>query len=82
MDKEKIKRALATFLKRDEERVQEITNTTLMGQEIGPDVFLMVTEERLRDLTAVVGVIAKELICEAVPTEGEPDGQERRSTSD
>jgi hypothetical protein len=71
MNKEKIKNTLEEFKKRDEDRVKDMQQAVIQdGGDLGPDVVLMMMVDRLKDLSTLVAVIAKELINEA-GTDGE-----------
>ena len=63
MNKEKIKNTLEEFKKRDEDRVKEMQQMVIQdGGDLGPDVVLMMMVDRLKDLSTLVAVMAKEMI--------------------
>ena len=63
MNKEKIKNTLEEFKKRDEDRVKEMQQMVIAdGGDLGPDVVLMMMVDRLKDLSTLVAVMAKEMI--------------------
>lgn len=65
MNTEKIKNTLEEFKKRDEDRVKDMQQAVIQdGGDLGPDVVLMMMVDRLKDLSTLVAVIAKELINE------------------
>ena len=65
MNKEKIKNTLEEFKKRDEDRVKEMQQMVIAdGGDLGPDVVLMMMVDRLKDLSTLVAVMAKEMIGE------------------
>ena len=65
MNKEKIKETLDEFKKRDEERVKEMHQHMISeGGDLSPDMVLMVMVDRVKDLSTLVAVIAKEIIDE------------------
>ena len=64
MNVEKIKQVRDEFVKRDAERSADLMKMSLTGQELTLELFTTVMEERLRDLTVVVGAVCKELIGE------------------
>lgn len=65
MNKEKIKNTLEEFKKRDEDRVKEMQQMVIQdGGDLGPDVVLMMMVDRLKDLSTLVAVMAKEMIGE------------------
>lgn len=63
MNKEKIKNTLEEFKKRDEDRVKEMQQMVIQdGGDLGPDMVLMMMVDRLKDLSTLVAVMAKEMI--------------------
>ena len=65
MNTEKIKNTLEEFKKRDAERVTEMQQMVIQdGGDLGPDVVLMMMVDRLKDLSTLVAVMAKEMIGE------------------
>lgn len=65
MNKEKITNTFEEFKKRDADRVTDMQQMVIgMGGELSPDVVLMMTVDRLKDLSTLVAVMAKELIAE------------------
>ena len=65
MNKEKIKNTFEEFKKRDEDRVKDMQQVMIaQGGDISPDVVLMMTTDRLKDLSTLVAVMAKEMIAE------------------
>ena len=64
MNAEKIKQVRDEFMKRDAERSSELSRAMLAGEELTLELYVTVLEERLRDLTVVVGAVCKELIGE------------------
>lgn len=63
MNKEKIKNTLEEFKKRDEDRVKDMQQMVIEdGGDLGPDVVLMMMVDRLKDLSTLVAVMAKEMI--------------------
>ena len=63
MNKEKIKNTLEEFKKRDEDRVKDMQQMVIQdGGDLGPDVVLMMMVDRLKDLSTLVAVMAKEMI--------------------
>lgn len=65
MNKEKIKNTLEEFKKRDAERVTEMQQMVIQdGGDLGPDMVLMMMVDRLKDLSTLVAVMAKEMIGE------------------
>lgn len=64
MNIEKIKQVRDEFVKRDAERAANLMRMELSGEELTLELFTTVMEERLRDLTVVVGAVCKELIGE------------------
>ena len=64
MNIEKIKQVRDEFVKRDAERSADLIKMSLTGQELTLELFTTVMEERLRDLTVLVGAVCKELIGE------------------
>lgn len=76
MNKEKIKNTFEEFKKRDEDRVKDMQQAVIeAGGDLGPDMVLMMMVDRLKDLSTLVAVMAKELINEegtdGVPTPSE-----------
>lgn len=61
VDKGKILDTLKTFKERDEARVKELNERVILGEELTPDVIIMVLADRVADLSTLVAVIAKEL---------------------
>ena len=61
VDKSKILETFRTFKDRDEARVKELNEQVILGQELTPDVIMMVLADRVADLSTLVAVIAKEL---------------------
>lgn len=62
MNKEKIKNTFEEFKKRDEDRVKDMQQAVIgAGGDLGPDMVLMMMVDRLKDLSTLVAVIAKEL---------------------
>ncbi len=65
MNKEKIKNTFEEFKKRDADRVTDMQQSVIQqGGDLGPDVVLMMMVDRLKDLSTLVAVMAKELIAE------------------
>ena len=65
MNKEKIKNTFEEFKKRDEDRVKDLQQVMIgQGGDISPDVVLMMMIDRLKDLSTLVAVMAKEMIGE------------------
>lgn len=65
INKEKIKNTLEEFKKRDEDRVKDMQQMVIEdGGDLGPDVVLMMMVDRLKDLSTLVAVMAKEMIGE------------------
>jgi hypothetical protein len=65
MNTEKIKNTLDEFKKRDEDRVKDMQQLLIeQGGDISPDVVLMMMVDRLKDLSTLVAVMAKEMIGE------------------
>lgn len=65
MNKEKIKNTFEEFKKRDEDRVKDIQQLLIeQVGDISPDVVLMMMTDRLKDLSTLVAVMAKEMIAE------------------
>lgn len=65
MNKEKIKNTFEEFKKRDEDRVKDMQQVMIaQGGDISPDVVLMMMTDRLKDLSTLVAVMAKEMIAE------------------
>jgi hypothetical protein len=65
MNKEKIKNTLEEFKKRDEDRVKDMQQVMIaQGGDISPDVVLMMVTDRLKDLSTLVAVMAKEMTAE------------------
>ena len=65
MNKEKIKNTFEEFKKRDEDRVKDMQQLLIeQGGDISPDVVLMMMTDRLKDLSTLVAVMAKEMIAE------------------
>lgn len=65
MNKEKIKNTLDEFKKRDEDRVKDMQQMVIeAGGDLGPDTVLMMMVDRLKDLSTLVAVMAKEMISE------------------
>lgn len=63
MNKEKIKNTLDEFKKRDEDRVKDMQQAVIeAGGDLGPDMVLMMMVDRLKDLSTLVAVMAKEMI--------------------
>ena len=63
MNREKIKNTLEEFKKRDEDRVKDMQQMVIQdGGDLGPDVVLMMMVDRLKDLSTLVAVMAKEMI--------------------
>ncbi len=63
MNKEKIKNTLEEFKKRDEDRVKDMQQMVIEdGGDLGPDMVLMMMVDRLKDLSTLVAVMAKEMI--------------------
>lgn len=61
VDKDKIFDTFKTFKDRDEARVKELNERVILGEELTPDVIMMVLADRVADLSTLVAVIAKEL---------------------
>ena len=62
MNKEKIINTFEEFKKRDADRVSDMQQMVIsQGGDLGPDVVLMMMVDRLKDLSTLVAVIAKEL---------------------
>lgn len=65
MNTEKIKNTLEEFKKRDAERVTDMQQAVIeAGGDLGPDMVLMMMVDRLKDLSTLVAVMAKEMIGE------------------
>jgi hypothetical protein len=65
MNVEKIKNTLEEFKRRDEDRVKDMQLMVIEdGGDLGPDVVLMMMVDRLKDLSTLVAVMAKEMIGE------------------
>jgi hypothetical protein len=65
MNVEKIKNTLEEFKRRDEDRVKDMQQMVIEdGGDLGPDVVLMMMVDRLKDLSTLVAVMAKEMIGE------------------
>jgi hypothetical protein len=65
MNVEKIKNTLEEFKRRDEDRVKDMQQHVIEGGgDLGPDVVLMMMVDRLKDLSTLVAVMAKEMIGE------------------
>lgn len=65
MNKEKIKNTFEEFKKRDEDRVKDMQQVMIaQGGDISPDAVLMMMTDRLKDLSTLVAVMAKEMIAE------------------
>jgi len=65
MNVEKIKNTLEEFKKRDAERVTDMQQMVIeQGGDLGPDMVLMMMVDRLKDLSTLVAVMAKEMIGE------------------
>jgi hypothetical protein len=65
MNKEKIKNTLDEFKRRDEDRVKDMQQMVIgQGGDLGPDMVLMMLVDRVKDLSTLVAVMAKELIAE------------------
>lgn len=65
MNTEKIKNTLEEFKKRDAERVTEMQQMVIeQGGDLAPDMVLMMMVDRLKDLSTLVAVMAKEMIGE------------------
>jgi hypothetical protein len=65
MNKEKIKNTLEEFKKRDDDRVKDMQQVMIaQGGDISPDVVLMMVTDRLKDLSTLVAVMAKEMTAE------------------
>lgn len=65
MNVEKIKNTLEEFKKRDADRVTDMQQMVIQdGGDLGPDVVLMMMVDRLKDLSTLVAVMAKEMIGE------------------
>ena len=65
MNVEKIKNTLEEFKKRDEDRVKDMQQAVIeAGGDLGPDMVLMMMVDRLKDLSTLVAVMAKEMIGE------------------
>lgn len=63
MNTEKIKNTLEEFVRRDEDRVKDMQQAVIeAGGDLGPDMVLMVLVDRLKDLSTLVAVMAKEMI--------------------
>ena len=63
MNTEKIKNTLEEFKKRDEDRVKDMQQAVIeAGGDLGPDIVLMMMVDRLKDLSTLVAVMAKEMI--------------------
>jgi hypothetical protein len=63
MNVEKIKNTFEEFKKRDEDRVKDMQQIMIgQGGDISPDVVLMMMIDRLKDLSTLVAVMAKEMI--------------------
>ena len=66
MNTEKIKNTFEEFKKRDEDRVKDMQQTVIEGGgDLGPDLVLMMMVDRLKDLSTLVAVMAKEMIGDA-----------------
>lgn len=69
MNKEKIKNTFEEFKRRDEDRVKDMQQAVIeAGGDLGPDMVLMMMVDRLKDLSTLVAVMAKELIDDAETT--------------
>lgn len=69
MNKEKIKNTFEEFKRRDEDRVKDMQQAVIeAGGDLGPDMVLMMMVDRLKDLSTLVAVMAKELIDDAKTT--------------
>lgn len=69
MNKEKIKNTFEEFKRRDEDRVKDMQQAVIeAGGDLGPDMVLMMMVDRLKDLSTLVAVMAKELINDAETT--------------
>ena len=65
MNVEKIKNTLEEFKKRDDDRVKDMQQAVIeAGGDLGPDMVLMMMVDRLKDLSTLVAVMAKEMIGE------------------
>jgi hypothetical protein len=65
MNKEKIKNTFEEFKNRDADRVTDMQQMVIQqGGDLGPDVVLMMMVDRLKDLSTLVAVMAKELTLE------------------
>jgi hypothetical protein len=65
MNVEKIKNTLEEFKRRDEDRVKDMQQMVIeQGGDLGPDMVLMMMVDRLKDLSTLVAVMAKEMIGE------------------
>lgn len=65
MNVEKIKNTLEEFKKRDDDRVKDMQQMVIEGGgDLGPDLVLMMMVDRLKDLSTLVAVMAKEMIGE------------------
>lgn len=66
MNKEKIKNTLEEFMKRDEDRVKDARQEVIeAGGDLTPDVVLMILVDRVKDLSTLVAVMAKEMTKES-----------------
>jgi len=66
MNTEKIKNTFEEFKKRDEDRVKDMQQHVIEGGgDLGPDLVLMMMVDRLKDLSTLVAVMAKEMIGDA-----------------
>lgn len=63
MDKEKLRTTFDEFKQRDAERVSEMQQQMLAeGGDLSPDMVLMVTVDRLKDLSTLVAILVKEVL--------------------
>jgi hypothetical protein len=66
MNTEKIKNTFEEFKRRDEDRVKDMQQHVIEGGgDLGPDLVLMMMVDRLKDLSTLVAVMAKEMIGDA-----------------
>ena len=66
MNTEKIKNTFEEYKKRDEDRVKDMQQHVIEGGgDLGPDLVLMMMVDRLKDLSTLVAVMAKEMIGDA-----------------
>ena len=66
MNTEKIKNTFEEFKRRDEDRVKDMQQAVIeAGGDLGPDMVLMMMVDRLKDLSTLVAVMAKEMIGDA-----------------